>query len=118
MDVGFGAPMGFVAEGKDIRNLLAGIQKTFVLATVLSYLPAVVKFMQIPLIWSLAAPTLEDKSGVGVIMGVGDEAIRKRLEEGNVGKKRDVLQHWIEHRDREGEGMTEDEMKLEAFGPM
>lgn len=118
MDVVFGAPMGFVAEGKDVRNLLASIQETFILATVLVHLPAVVKFMQFPLIWSLVAPTPKDKRGVGVLMGVGDDAVKKRLEEGNVGKKRDVLQHWVERRDREGEGMTEEEMKLEAFGPM
>jgi hypothetical protein len=118
MDVIFSSPVGFILAGADVSNLLASIQDLFIVSTLLCHLPGLLKFLQGPLTWPFLAPKASDKSGVGFVQGVANEAVRRRLEEGNTGGKRDVLQHWLEYRGKEGEKMSEHELQVEALGPM
>jgi hypothetical protein len=131
MDVVFGAPVGFVEAGKDVNNLINSIKELFWASTVLGHLPGLVKLLQFPVIWNLLAPTPKDKNGIGFVMGIAEQAVSRRLGngkeresghgEGKLGAqkgRRDVLQHWVEYRDKDGKGMTQDEIQLEALGPM
>lgn len=118
MDVVFGSPLGFVAQAKDVNNFLLSLRDMFTFVTILAHMPVLVKIMQLPFIWPFVAPKPTDKRSIGLLMGAGNDAVEKRLRDGNVEKRKDVLQQWIEYRDLDGVGMTEAEMKIETLGPM
>ncbi len=90
MDVVFGDPVGSIDAG--VSNSIRSVQTLFLMGNILSLLPEVVTFLQLPSIWSWVAPKPSDKDGIGFMLGVGIEAIRKRLEDGNVAQRRDVFQ--------------------------
>lgn len=77
--------------------------------------PELVTVLQLPFIWPFVIPKPTDISGVGYVIGVGNEAVRKRLAGETT--SRDIVQHWIEYRDKDGERMTTEELMREAAGP-
>jgi hypothetical protein len=118
MDLSFGAPLGFVAQGKDIGNLIQSVQALFIGANVMVNLPGLVKFMQLPFIWKLVGPKPTDLKGPGALQGVAFNAVKKRLEEGNVKGRRDLLQQFLEYRDQEGNTISKRELEIEALTPV
>lgn len=115
MDIAFFAPLGFLKQGIDIGGLLNSISTTFKVGNIFMLVPELVTVLQLPFIWPFVIPKPTDISGVGYVIGVGNEAVRKRLAGETT--SRDIVQHWIEYRDKDGERMTTEELMREAAGP-
>ncbi|KAJ6031441.1 hypothetical protein N7540_002173 [Penicillium herquei] len=88
-EVGYGAPFGFIEQGKDVANLIRSLHQGFTI--------------------NISLQKSTDDSGMGVILRFRDKLIDKRLEEVKMGKhidKSDFLQFLINAR-------TEDDKPLD-----
>lgn len=118
MDLSFGTPLGFVAQGKDIGDIIQSVQDLFIGANVMVNLPSLVKSTQLPFLWKLIGPKPTDLKGPGALQGVAFSAVKKRLEEGKVKGRRDLLQYFLEYRDQEGSPLSRRELDIEPLTPV
>lgn len=63
-------------------------------------------------------PKPTDLKSPGALQGVTFNAVKKRLEEGNVKGSRDLLQYFLEYRDQKGSPLSRRELDIEALMPV
>ncbi|KAK7432095.1 hypothetical protein QQZ08_001385 [Neonectria magnoliae] len=100
-EVGFGAPFGFVAQGRDVAGLIKGMHDGLVPYGIMKYL--------------VAKP--ENKNGFGTLMRFRDALIARRLQEMDEGTKVrfDLLQTFIDARDENGKPLPMEYIKAEVL---
>jgi len=118
MDMSFGELIGFVRQSKDVNGIIKSVHDMFDVANLVTLVPGIVKFMQLPFIYPFVAPKPTDKAGMGMLRNVADKAVEARIEKGNVKNRRDLLQQFIEYRSQDGEALTRLELENEALTPM
>lgn len=118
MDVSFGEPIGFVKQSKDVDGIIKSVHDLFAVANIVTLIPGITRFMQLPFIYPLVAPKPTDKTGPGMLRGVADKAVKARVEKGNVNERRDLLQQFVEYRSQDGEPLSRLELENEALTPM
>lgn len=68
----FSSPAGFLKQGLDVGGLLASLQALFNIAQVAGTYTIIMKILHLPWINPLLAPQPTDKSGPGLLQGVGN----------------------------------------------
>jgi hypothetical protein len=118
MDVSFGEPIGFVKQSKDVDGIIKSVHDLFAVANIVTLIPGITRFMQLSFIYPFVAPKPTDKTGPGMLRGVADNAVKARVEKGNVNERRDLLQQFVEYRSQDGEPLSRLELENEALTPM
>jgi hypothetical protein len=117
MEMSFGSPRGFVREATDVGGLIQSLRD--LLASVVMFnLPGIVKVMQWPLLFHFLGPKETDKTGMGVIMGTANRAVKKRVEKGNEENRRDILQALIDYVDQDGTKLSWEELETQMIAPV
>lgn len=118
MDAAFSRTLGFVKSASDVNNFIAGLHVLLPGAATIALFPSVVAFIQHPWIFPYLAPKPTDKSGPGALFGLAWGQVKLRLEEQNTQKYDDMLQFFIDHKDREGTQLSNVRLQLECEAPI
>jgi hypothetical protein len=80
----FSSPAGFLKQGLDVSGMLASLAALFNIAQVAGTYTVIMKILHLPWINPLLAPQPTDKSGPGLLQGVGQlKKLRKGLSDVN-----------------------------------
>ncbi|KPM43163.1 hypothetical protein AK830_g3394 [Neonectria ditissima] len=117
-EVGFGAPFGFVAQGRDVAGLIKGMHDGLVPFGILVRLYPLTRWIMSTWVgkkYLVARP--ENKNGFGTLMRFRDALIARRLQEIDEGNKVrvDLLQTFIEARDEDGKPLPMEYIKAEVL---
>jgi cytochrome P450 len=118
MDVAFSETMGFCKAGYDVNGTISNLQSFLYIAQFLVNFPGLTNFLKHPFISKVAGPSIDDKTGPGFVQGMAVRAVRKRLKEGNVKNRQDMLYQMMEYEDSEGRKLSPRELEVEAFAPI
>ncbi|KAJ5950450.1 cytochrome P450 monooxygenase [Penicillium vulpinum] len=108
-DIGFGAPFGFVEQGKDVGGVIQGVRNGFPHFGVLSRLHPFTRWVKTTPLKRFLVASPSHPSGIGVLMRFRDKLIDKRLQDLQTSKdlgRIDLLQTFLNAR-------TEDDMPLD-----
>jgi hypothetical protein len=97
-EVGFGAPFGFVTEGKDVGGLIQGFHDGLVPFGIMARLYPFTNWMKSTFLGKYMVASPEQESGIGNLMRFRDRLIEKRLkdiEDGTTGGRVDLLQTYV-----------------------
>lgn len=84
--LGFGEPIGFVKQGKDVGGLIAAFHEMAPLAGVLAAVPWLLNpIFKNPIFKGFLMPRPGDSSGTGRIMAYRDQMIKARLDSRETG---------------------------------
>jgi len=122
MEMVFGASVGCVRAGKDTKGLIAANEVFVKMANVIGVFPVLYKIMQ----WSVMrkwAPKSTDKEGAGLLFGISERSVKGRLEEQEKSeatprKRKDILQHMVDYRDLQDQGIPAENLQNEAIVAM
>ncbi|KAI1846099.1 hypothetical protein JX266_007908 [Neoarthrinium moseri] len=117
-EVGFGAPFGFVEQGKDVENLIQGFHDGLVPFGLMARLYPFTNWVKSTFLGKYLVATPEQESGIGILMRFRDKLIKQRFEDIEAGKttgRIDLLQVFIEARDEEGKALDLDYIKAEIL---
>lgn len=105
-EIGFGSPLGFTDAGEDVDGLIQGFHDGMTVFGLLGRLhPFTSWFKHTWLGQKYLVAKPEDTKGVGVLMKVRDRLLDERIraiEEGTLGDRVDLLQHFLDARTDEG----------------
>ncbi|KAK7613619.1 flavonoid 3',5'-hydroxylase [Phyllosticta paracitricarpa] len=118
-EVGFGAPFGFIEQGKDVEGLIQGFHDGLVPFGIMARLYPFTNWVKSTWFgekYLVASP--EQESGIGTLMRFRDKLIEQRfrdIEEGKTAGRIDLLQTFIEARDENGNPLDLDYIKAEIL---
>ncbi|RYP09901.1 hypothetical protein DL764_001035 [Monosporascus ibericus] len=118
-EVGFGAPFGFVEQGRDVDGLIRGLHDGLVPFGIMARLYPFTNWIKKTWVgekYLVASP--EHDSGIGVLMRFRDRLIAQRykdIEAGTAGGRIDFLQTFIEARDEDGKPLDLEYIKAEIL---
>lgn len=118
-EVGFGAPFGFIEQGKDVAGLIQGMHDGLLPFGILARLYPFTNWVKKTWVgekYLVAKP--EHENGFGAMMRFRDKLIEKRLEDLKQGKEMgrvDLLQNFIDARDEDGKPLPLDYIKAEIL---
>ncbi|MCJ1269296.1 hypothetical protein MMC22_009187 [Lobaria immixta] len=95
-DVTFGEPVGDLAEDADKFEFLSNTESSLPIVSVFTCYTWMLKLLQIPVFHKLIAPSPEERSGFGRIMGFARDAVRQRFGPTKV-VRQDMLGAFIRH---------------------
>ncbi|RYP71109.1 hypothetical protein DL771_005043 [Monosporascus sp. 5C6A] len=118
-EIGFGAPFGFVEQGRDVDGLIRGLHDGLVPFGVMARLYPFTNWVKSTWVgekYLVASP--EQGSGIGVLMRFRDRLIAQRykdIEAGTTDGRIDFLQMFIEARDEDGKPLDLEYIKAEIL---
>jgi len=98
-EVGFGAPFGFVAQGKDVEGLIKGFHDGLVPFGIMARLYPMTNWIKSTFLGKYMVASPEQESGIGTLMRFRDRLIEQRfkdLEAGATNGRVDLLQTYVE----------------------
>ncbi|KAL8685063.1 MAG: hypothetical protein Q9218_007996, partial [Villophora microphyllina] len=107
-DVAFNRPLGYLASDSDQYEYLQNLQQSMALNTVLSVLPTLYSFFDLPWVRRMVAPGPDDPKGFGRLMGIAKEAIAERFGPHKTVKS-DMIGSFINN------GLTQEECESETL---
>ncbi|ORY64953.1 flavonoid 3',5'-hydroxylase [Pseudomassariella vexata] len=117
-EVGFGAPFGFIEQGKDVEGLIQGFHDGLVPFGIMARLYPFTNWVKSTWMGRYLVASPEQDSGIGTLMRFRDKLIAQRfkdIEAGTTGGRIDLLQTFIEARDEKGEPLDLDYIKAEIL---
>jgi cytochrome P450 len=118
-EVGFGAPFGFIKEGKDVGGLIEGFHVGMVRFGILARLWPFTSWMKTTFLAKYLVATPEQESGIGAVMRFRDNLLAQRLADNErtaTGSKRiDLLQNFLETKDEDGKPLDLEYVKAEIL---
>lgn len=97
-EVGFGAPFGFIAEGKDIEGLIQGFHDGLVPFGIMARLYPLTNWIKSTFLGKYMVASPEQESGIGNLMRFRDRLIGQRfkdIEAGTTNGRVDLLQTYV-----------------------
>lgn len=94
-EIGFGAPFGFIEQGKDVEGLIKGFHDGLVPFGIMARLWPFTNWMKSTFLGKYMVATPEQDSGIGTLMRFRDRLIAERYEDikqGSAGNRVDLLQ--------------------------
>jgi hypothetical protein len=94
-EVGFGAPFGFVKEGKDVEGLIQGFHDGLTPFGIMARLYPFTNWVKSTFLGKYMVASPEQDSGIGTLMRFRDRLIAQRfkdIENGSTGGRIDLLQ--------------------------
>ena len=98
-EVGFGAPFGFVEQGKDIEGLIQGFHDGLVPFGIMARLYPMTNWIKSTFLGKYMVASPEQESGIGNLMRFRDRLIAQRfkdVEAGTTNGRIDLLQTYVE----------------------
>ncbi|KAF7617488.1 hypothetical protein AFLA_006409 [Aspergillus flavus NRRL3357] len=117
-EIGFGAPFGFIEQGKDVGGLIQGFHDGLPAFGLLARLHPFTSWMKTTFMKKYLVAKPEDNTGIGVLMRFRDRLIEQRLREIAEGKdvgRVDLLQTFIDARTEDGKPLDMDYLKAEVL---
>lgn len=117
-EVGFGAPFGFIEQGKDVGGLIQGFHDGLPAFGVLARLHPFTSWIKTTWMKKYFVAKPEDDSGIGVLMRFRDSLIQQRLDDVKSGKaldRVDLLQTFIDARTEDGNPLDLEYIKAEVL---
>lgn len=117
-EVGFGAPFGFINQGRDIGGLIKGMHDALIPFGIMTRMYPITYWIKDTWLgkkYLVARP--EDQNGFGVMMRFRDALIDRRLDELKRGVKTrfDILQNFLDATDENGQPLPLDYIKAEVL---
>ncbi|KAK4233181.1 flavonoid 3',5'-hydroxylase [Achaetomium macrosporum] len=116
--IGFGAPFGFIEQGRDVGGLIKGFHDGLVPFGVMARLYPFTKLVKRTFLGKYLVASPEQESGIGALMRFRDRLIEKRLKDidaGTTNGRIDILQTFLEARDDNGKPLPLDYIKAEIL---
>jgi cytochrome P450 len=85
-EVGFGAPFGFIEQGKDVEGLIQGFHDGLVPFGLMARLYPFTNWVKSTFLGKYLVATPEQQSGIGTLMRFRDRLIKQRYEDIEAGK--------------------------------
>lgn len=85
-EVGFGAPFGFIEQGKDVEGLIQGFHDGLVPFGIMARLYPFTNWVKSTFLGKYLVATPEQQSGIGTLMRFRDRLIKERFEDIEAGK--------------------------------
>lgn len=104
-EIGFGAPFGFIEQGKDVGGLIQGFHDGLPAFGLLARLYPFTDWMKSTFLKKYLVATPADDTGIGVLMRFRDRLIAERLQDIEEKKKInrvDLMQTFLEARTEDG----------------
>jgi cytochrome P450 len=117
-EVGFGAPFGFVKEGKDVEGLIQGFHDGLTPFGIMARLHPFTNWVKSTFLGKYMVASPEQDSGIGTLMRFRDRLIAQRfkdIENGSTGGRIDLLQTFIEARDENDKPLDINYIKAEIL---
>ncbi|QPC70454.1 hypothetical protein HYE68_001206 [Fusarium pseudograminearum] len=117
-EVGFGAPFGFVKEGKDVEGLIKGFHDGLTPFGIMARLYPFTNWVKSTFLGKYMVASPEQDSGIGILMRFRDRLIEQRfkdIENGSTGGRIDLLQTFIEARDEDDKPLDINYIKAEIL---
>ncbi|KAL2110426.1 hypothetical protein VUR80DRAFT_8124 [Thermomyces stellatus] len=117
-EVGFGAPFGFVEQGKDVEGLIQSFHDGLVPFGIMARLYPLTNWIKSTFLGKYMVASPEQESGIGNLMRFRDRLIEKRykdIEAGTTNGRIDLLQTFIEARDEKGKPLDLNYIKAEIL---
>ncbi|KAI1343777.1 cytochrome P450 [Xylariaceae sp. FL0016] len=117
-DIGFGAPFGFVEQGRDVDGLMRGFHDGTLAFGLLARLYPFTNWVKGTFLGKYLVANAEQDTGVGVLMRFRDRLIKQRLEDikkGDLKGRVDLLQTYLEARDENGKPLDIEYIKVETL---
>lgn len=117
-EIGFGAPFGFIEQGKDVGGLIQGFHDGLPAFGLLARLYPFTNWMKSTFLKKYLVATPADDSGIGILMRFRDRLISQRLkdiEEKKTIDRVDLLQTFLEARTEEGKPLDMEYIRAEVL---
>ncbi|KAI0845509.1 flavonoid 3',5'-hydroxylase [Daldinia vernicosa] len=117
-EIGFGEPIGFIEQEKDVDGLIQGFHDCLVPFGVMARLYPLTKWIKKTPMGRYLVASPEHESGAGVLMRLRDRLVQKRYDDikaGNTKSRIELLQTFIEARDENGKELGIDYIKAEVL---
>ncbi|KAE8165445.1 cytochrome P450 [Aspergillus tamarii] len=117
-EIGFGAPFGFIEQGKDVGGLIQGFHDGLPAFGLLARLHPFTSWVKTTFMKKYLVAKPEDNTGIGVLMRFRDRLIEQRLSEIAEGKnvdRVDLLQTFIDARTEDGKPLDMEYLKAEVL---
>jgi hypothetical protein len=85
-EVGFGAPFGFIEQGKDVEGLIQGFHDGLVPFGLMARLYPFTNWMKSTFLGKYMVASPEQDSGIGILMRFRDRLIKERYDDVASGK--------------------------------
>ncbi|UNI24529.1 hypothetical protein JDV02_010266 [Purpureocillium takamizusanense] len=115
--VGFGAPIGFIEQGRDVFGLARCVGDGMPVFGLMSIFWPFTEWIKTTFLGRYLVSSPQDKTGFGVALRFRDEVVEQRLKDIAAGKasdRRDFLHHFLEARDADGKPLDIEYVKAEA----
>ncbi|GES56824.1 cytochrome P450 monooxygenase [Aspergillus terreus] len=118
-EVGFGAPFGFIEQGKDVGGLIQGFHDGLPAFGLLARLHPFTSWIKTTFLKKYLVAKPEDDSGIGVLMRFRDRLIDQRLRDmeksgGDIGRI-DLLQTFLDARTEDDKPLDMEYIKAEVL---
>ncbi|KAE8349189.1 cytochrome P450 [Aspergillus coremiiformis] len=117
-EIGFGAPIGFIEQGKDVGGLIQGFHDGLPAFGLLARLHPLTSWVKTTFLKKYLIAKPEDNTGIGVLMRFRDRLIDQRFREIAEGKdvgQVDLLQTFIDARTDNGKPLENEYLKAEVL---
>ncbi|KAF5020719.1 hypothetical protein F66182_7251 [Fusarium sp. NRRL 66182] len=117
-EVGFGAPFGFIEQGRDVEGLIQGFHDGLVPFGIMARLYPLTNWVKSTFLGKYMVASPEQDSGIGTLMRFRDRLIEQRYKDSKNGATNgriDLLQTFIEARDENGEPLDINYIKAEIL---
>jgi cytochrome P450 len=117
MDVALSRNMQFVKSGFDVGGQIQSLHSLLLAAAFAGLYPSIPILINHPLWWPALSPKPTAKSGIGAIQGIAVNSVSDRFNNPDP-TKTDIIQWMIEHRDRDGNALSQARIGEEAMAPV
>jgi cytochrome P450 len=117
-EIGFGAPFGFVEQGKDIGGLIHGFHHGLPLFGLISRLYPFTNWIKSTPLKRFVVSSPQDKSGLGILMRFRDKLLAERMNDIKQGKdigRVDLLQIFLEAKGDDGKPLDLEYVRAEIL---
>ena len=117
-EVGFGAPFGFITQGRDVGGLIKGMHDGLLPFGIMARMYPLTYWLKNTWLGKYFVATPEHDNGFGAMMRFRDALIAKRLEDMEQGRSKgrvDFLQTFLDARDEDGQPLPLDYVKAEIL---
>jgi hypothetical protein len=116
-EIGFGAPVGFIEAGADTQDIIPNLHYGLHVKAILNRLYPLIKFVQTTGIGRSFFATNPGDPGLGTLMMLRDQLIKKRLQDLESGKEAqaDLLNTFLKARDADGKPLDLEYIKSEVL---
>ncbi|KAM5350141.1 hypothetical protein ACJ41O_006646 [Fusarium nematophilum] len=117
-EVGFGAPFGFVEQGRDVEGLIKGFHNGLAPFGIMARLYPFTNWVKSTFLGKYMVASPEQDSGVGTLMRFRDGLIEQRFKDTDNGATSghiDLIQAFIEARDENGQPLDINYIKAEIL---